>query len=66
MAGGPPPVRRAVGLNVYGPYGLAAAASAESDPYVMQVTFVPEQAGEYLLQIYNYDPTYTLFYRLIR
>lgn len=41
-----------------------AAISAESDPYVMQVTFVAQDAGVYLLQVYNYDPSYTLAYTL--
>ncbi|NLD42109.1 MAG: fasciclin domain-containing protein [Chloroflexi bacterium] len=64
VTGSPPGDHRAVGLNVYGPQGSVAAISAESDPYVMQVTFVAQDAGVYLLQVYNYDPSYTLVYTL--
>jgi len=64
VTGGAPPVRRAVGLNVYGPEGTVAAATAENDPFIMKVTFVAQEEGIYLFQIYNYDPAYTLSYRL--
>ncbi len=64
VTGGAPPVRRAVGLNVYGPSGTVAAVSAEGDPHILRVTFVADRDGTYLLQIYNYDPTFTLRYVL--
>jgi uncharacterized surface protein with fasciclin (FAS1) repeats len=64
ITSGAPPSRAAVGLNIYGPEGLVATDTAESDPGVLQVTFTAERQGLYLYQVFNYDPAYTLVYTL--
>ena len=46
-----------MGLNIYGPEGLVATDTAESDPGA-QVTFTAERQL-YLYQVFNYDPAYS-------
>ncbi|MHB9034548.1 MAG: hypothetical protein ACYC6L_16060 [Anaerolineae bacterium] len=47
-------IANGIGLNVYGPQGLAGSASAQGSSNQLKLSFTPQAGAEYTVQVYNY------------